>query len=188
MLDAFCHAAESMWSIKATEASRLLAERALKIWMHSWRGYLDNRREDNAAMLRASNLAGQAINITQTTAAHAMSYKLTSLFGIAHGHAAACCLLPVWRYLIENAWRLEVSADTREGLERLTLCLCADCQQDAWDWFARLMEHLQMLDLPKCSEDELQMLTKSVNLLRLKNYPMLLDEKTLKRMYQELLP
>lgn len=39
--------------------------------------------------MEGANLAGQAINITRTTAPHAMSYTLTSKFGYPHGHAVA---------------------------------------------------------------------------------------------------
>ena len=38
-------------------------------------------------MAKASYLAGRAINITKTTAPHAVSYPMTSYFGITHGHA-----------------------------------------------------------------------------------------------------
>jgi len=37
----------------------------------------------------ASNLAGELINITKTTAAHSVSYPLTSYFNIPHGHTVA---------------------------------------------------------------------------------------------------
>ncbi|MBT8043488.1 MAG: iron-containing alcohol dehydrogenase, partial [Verrucomicrobiae bacterium] len=40
----------------------------------------------------ASHLAGQAINLTRTTAPHAVSYALTSFFGISHGHAVGVLL------------------------------------------------------------------------------------------------
>ena len=48
--------------------------------------YLAGDEAAHAAMLRAANTAGRAINITQTTAGHAMCYKVTSLYGAAHGH------------------------------------------------------------------------------------------------------
>jgi len=41
-------------------------------------------------MLRASHLAGKAINLTSTTAPHAISYPLTIFFGIHH--CAQCAL------------------------------------------------------------------------------------------------
>src|SRR5690606_6391754 len=45
-----------------------------------------------AAMCRAAHLAGRAINLTKTTAAHALSYAMTAKFGIPHGHAVALTL------------------------------------------------------------------------------------------------
>jgi alcohol dehydrogenase class IV len=43
-------------------------------------------------MSRAAHLAGQAINISKTTAPHALSYMLTMNYGIPHGHAVALTL------------------------------------------------------------------------------------------------
>ena len=40
----------------------------------------------------ASNLAGKAINISKTTAPHAVSYPFTSLFNISHGHSVSLFL------------------------------------------------------------------------------------------------
>jgi len=49
-------------------------------------------RKSRKKMLKASNLAGKAINIAKTTAAHSVSYPLTSYFNIPHGHAVALTL------------------------------------------------------------------------------------------------
>ena len=48
--------------------------------------------EAREAMCRASHLAGKAINITKTTAPHALSYALTSRHGVQHGMAVAMTL------------------------------------------------------------------------------------------------
>ena len=61
--------------------------------------YLENDDAACVNMLHAANLGGKAINITQTTAGHAMCYKLTSLYGISHGHAAALCVSRLWPYM-----------------------------------------------------------------------------------------
>ena len=50
--------------------------------------------------MRASNLAGQAINITLTTAAHAMSYQLTGVYDVPHGRAVFVCLPYIWEYML----------------------------------------------------------------------------------------
>jgi len=49
-------------------------------------------------MLRASHLAGRAIDTSQTTACHALSYSLTSHFQLPHGRAVALMLAPVWSF------------------------------------------------------------------------------------------
>jgi len=51
-------------------------------------------------MARAALLAGQAINITRTTAPHAVSYALTTLFNIPHGHS---CALTLPAFLLYNS-------------------------------------------------------------------------------------
>ena len=43
-------------------------------------------------MCFAANLAGKAINISRTTAPHAVSYPFTSLYNISHGHAVSLTL------------------------------------------------------------------------------------------------
>lgn len=92
MLDALCHAVESFWSVHATAESKAYSRDALKMIRRYAEDYLANCDEGNAGMLLAANTAGKAINLTQTTAGHAMCYKLTSLYGLAHGHAAALCV------------------------------------------------------------------------------------------------
>jgi alcohol dehydrogenase class IV len=46
-------------------------------------------------MTIGSHLAGRAIDISRTTAAHALSYGLTTRHGISHGHAVALVLGPI---------------------------------------------------------------------------------------------
>jgi alcohol dehydrogenase class IV len=92
-MDAFAQAIESYWCVHSTEESKRYAHRAIAL-------VLEHVRDSVAcpaprvrrAMSKAAYLAGRAINITKTTAAHALSYPLTSYFGIPHGHAACLTL------------------------------------------------------------------------------------------------
>ena len=43
-------------------------------------------------MAIAANIAGKAINISKTTAPHAISYPITKHLNIPHGHAVALTL------------------------------------------------------------------------------------------------
>ena len=53
-----------------------------------------------ADMAHGAHLAGCAIDISKTTAAHAISYALTMRHGIPHGHAVA---LTLGRFFEHNA-------------------------------------------------------------------------------------
>jgi alcohol dehydrogenase class IV len=88
-LDAMSHAVESYWSNRSTSGSRRLAAGALRRLMeHLPRLRLPDRRT-RSALARAALDAGQAIDVTRTTAAHAFAYPLTARFGVRHGHACA---------------------------------------------------------------------------------------------------
>lgn len=88
-MDAFCQCVESLWSKKATKESKKYALKGIKIFEKSYREYISNNIEAIKAIQTSANLSGKAINISETTAGHAMSYKITSLYGIPHGHAVA---------------------------------------------------------------------------------------------------
>ena len=46
--------------------------------------------------------SGKAINITKTTAPHAISYPFTSLYGLSHGHAVSLTLEKFIKFNFEN--------------------------------------------------------------------------------------
>ena len=54
-------------------------------------------------LLLASNLAGQAINTTRTSIAHAISYEYTIKLGVPHGLA---CSFTIQKYIIILIQRL----------------------------------------------------------------------------------
>lgn len=92
-MDALCQAIESFWSVNSTEESRRFSFHAITLAISSIEKAV-NAPDDASRkkMLLASNLAGRAINIAKTTAAHAVSYPFTSYFNIPHGHAVALTL------------------------------------------------------------------------------------------------
>ena len=192
MLDALCQGIESMWSVNSTEKSMIFSKIAVDMIMHHWQDYIEQNSADAAeAIMRAANYAGQAINITQTTAPHAMSYKLTSMFSLPHGHAVALCLPEVWMYMLEHP---EKCIDPR-GKEHLEF---------VFEWLGQIMgcdspyKGLMMframmfsLDMPKPTsnnrEADLDTLTKAVNLERLRNNPVALDEEIIRYIYDKIL-
>lgn len=92
--DALSQAIESYWSVRSTEASRALASEAAATVLERLPeqcGPAPGAR-CREAMSRAALGAGRAIDLTRTTAPHAVSYPLTALFGIPHGHGCALTL------------------------------------------------------------------------------------------------
>ena len=92
-MDALCQAIESFWSIQSTEESKTFSQRAIHLILEKLVASVKSpTKTSREQMLMASHYAGQAINISKTTAAHAISYPLTTLYGIPHGHAVALTL------------------------------------------------------------------------------------------------
>ena len=90
--DALCQAIESYWSVLSTDESREYAKEAIiELWQHLPQA-LNNNLESRDQVAIAANLAGRAINISLTTAAHAYSYGFTTYLNIPHGHAVALTL------------------------------------------------------------------------------------------------
>ena len=173
LLDAFSHAAESYWSVKANDVSRAFAKEALRIIVALYENYFNGKTGDaeNISLLHAAYLAGKAINISETTAGHAMSYKLTSLFGISHGHAAALCNAGLWQYM--------QSSDAVKELAKVI----------GDKTFRELLNRAELIYPLKDTDynSTLELLTKSVNPVRLKNFPVPLPEDVIRKIYRQIL-
>ncbi|MGH3937701.1 MAG: phosphonoacetaldehyde reductase [Pseudonocardiaceae bacterium] len=97
--DALSQAIESYWSISSTDRSRRYALESMTLAAgHLQRATGDGDLPARIAMSQAATLSGLAIDITQTTVPHALSYLLTTRFGVPHGHACGVFLRPVLDY------------------------------------------------------------------------------------------
>ena len=189
MMDAFSHALESYWSINSTEESKAFSRSALRMIIDNMDGYLSNTEEGNRNMLLAANIAGKAINITQTTAGHAMCYKITSLYGCAHGHAAFLCNRVLFPWMIRHT---EDCIDPRgkEYLNNTFLeiaqILGSNTPEDAAEKLNARFLSLDM-QIPKATAEDYAILRSSVNPVRLKNHPIYLSTDTIDLLYHDIL-
>ncbi|MFX1255629.1 MAG: phosphonoacetaldehyde reductase, partial [Promethearchaeota archaeon] len=90
--DALAQAMEAYWNINSNTTSDSFATKALELILNNLKQAVNNEPRARKEMLRGSNLAGKAINITRTTAPHAISYFLTSYYTIPHGQAVVVTL------------------------------------------------------------------------------------------------
>src|SRR5690606_13293580 len=74
--DALCQAIESYWARAATPESKNWAINAIKLVLENAKAAIANPSDLNARLqlLIGASLAGKAINVTRTTAPHALSY------------------------------------------------------------------------------------------------------------------
>ncbi|MDQ2837812.1 MAG: iron-containing alcohol dehydrogenase [Actinomycetota bacterium] len=110
--DALCQAVESCWAVTANGESRALAGQAFRLLVPAIAaGCRCGSLADPAlheALMAGAALAGAAINLSRTTAAHALSYPLTARLDLPHG-AAVALHLP---WLVEHN-RTATAADCR---------------------------------------------------------------------------
>ncbi len=180
VMDALCQSIESWWSVNATEESRVYSRKALEMIVENLDAYLANEENGNRDMMVAANLAGQAINITQTTAAHAMSYKLTSLYRVPHGRAAFMCLPYIWKYMNEKNVLPEVFGDIAEVLGQNNVDAAVEYLHDM---DTKLFDEYPV----EMNQEDLEILTTSVNPVRLKNNPLQLAEEEIRELYREIM-
>jgi len=194
LLDALCHALEASWSVQSCDVAMAFAYEAIRLIYAEKNFYIDADSSDTcrANMLYASRLAGMAINLAKTTAGHALSYKLTSTFGISHGHAAALCVARVWKYMHKNLNRA-VNEDIAEILpqifNQLAACMGFDDVDAAIDDLQKLLTNWNLAAPLKdnFSDEEILELTNSVNVERLGNNPVRLDNDAIKIIYEKIL-
>lgn len=189
MLDALCHGLESFWSVNASLESRSLSKQAIQLLLSSKESYLRNETEGNEAMQQAAYLAGKAINITKTTAGHAMAYGLTSRYGLPHGQATAICVAKLWPFMISNPEPCAVyggAAELKHTFQELAEVMGCRCAEDSVVRYQSLLSGLELAP-PAAKKEDIPDLTRGVNVERLKNNPVTLNAEAIQQLYTEIL-
>jgi len=187
MLDALCHGIESFWSVNSTEKSKAYSSKAIRLIMNIQARYLrDSECSEDA--LKAAYLAGKAINITQTTAGHAMCYQLTSLYGISHGHSAALCISSLWPYMLshtEDCVDLRGSVYLETVFQEIAEAMGCATASEAAVRFQSLVNGMGLETRP-VAERDLDWLVASVAPERLRNHPIRIDNAAIRKLYRAL--
>ena len=192
MMDALCQGIESWWSVNSTEDSYEYSRKTVELIMANWRKYIfENDYEAAAQIMLAANYGGRAINVTQTTAAHAFSYKITSLYKLPHGHAVAVCLPVIWEYMLSN---MDKCIDVRGEeylaaiFNQISNAMGSETPQMAIQEFRCLMNEMELANPVSDSKvEDLKVLSSSVNPVRLKNNPVKIEKPSIISTYEIIL-
>lgn len=166
------------------------SKEAIRLIISNYKEYIAGDNSKNELMLKASHIAGKAINITQTTAGHAMSYKLTSLFRIAHGHAAALCIKGIWPFMLEhtgNCIDARGEAYLKDTFDEIAEAMRCSCVEEAIVKFRDMVDELELPIPENVTEEDYEVLKNSVNPVRLKNNPVALSIEDIDAIYHDIL-
>jgi alcohol dehydrogenase class IV len=190
-LDALAQAIESYWCIHSTEQSKSWARRAIRLVLdHLTTAVNSPTAAARRAMSKAAHFAGRAINVTRTTGAHALSYPLTSYFGIPHGHAVALTLgeFFVWNSGVADADVTDargaryVRAAMRELAEIMGCTDAAACRTCIRELMRVIGLETNLGALGISQPQALDVVVRNVNVERLVNNPRALTGDQLERL------
>lgn len=191
MMDALCQGIESWWSINSTDESKVYSKNTVELIMTNWRKYIFGNDDEAAAqIMQAANYGGRAINITATTAAHAFSYKITSMYKLPHGHAVAVGLPVIWKYMIGNPNCIDTRGIDYLGniFKDISVAMGCNSPMEAIGIFENMMAEMNLHNpVAGNREKELSLLSTSVNPVRLKNNPIQINEETARMLYDSIL-
>ncbi|RCS54893.1 iron-containing alcohol dehydrogenase [Bremerella cremea] len=179
-LDAFCQAIESIWAVGATDESIGYAVEAARLAKNNLAEATHRATpRSRGAMCQAAHLAGKAINVSKTTLPHAISYALTSDYGIPHGLAVATTLSSVLAFNYEIT---EEDCTDPRGVQHVRNRLALVLQLlDATDvetacenverWIQNINGYPTLAAAGITNDDQIRAITRRVNLERLANNP-----------------
>ena len=138
-------------------------------------------------MLEASNLSGKAINISTTTAPHAISYPLSIFFNIPHGYAVALILGKFFKinsdfinHEIQNTTNeLYLEKTMNELLVMFDVATPHDCCLK-WEGIIKSLGLEEKIEnVIDCNKKNINLIMANVNYERLSNNPIKVDKEIL---------
>jgi len=188
--DAISQSIESLFSERSTQESISFAKRGLNILLKNYITFLKKKDLTNSyKMALGANLAGKAINISKTTAPHALSYPFTALFNVPHGHAVS---LTLNKFLKFNYLNLSKSSSSFNLKERYKLLFDLTKTKN----LIELDRYLLNVKKKACLEQnffklginldrDIDRIIKGLNEQRLKNNPIKISKKDIRHILKK---
>jgi alcohol dehydrogenase class IV len=189
-LDALAQGIESMWAVNSNINSREIAHEAVLNCFKNINDYVNDTNKNaeiSQIALEAANLAGQAINISKTTAPHAWSYAISTNYNLPHGHAVWITLPKIFVIHAEFSETGLSSNELKEAMVKLKLILGISSKTNITEYFNKFLKDMDIaFDLSadfNLTDDEKLILSKSVNQERLLNNPVVFNEAQINKIF-----
>jgi alcohol dehydrogenase class IV len=180
--DALAQSIESFWSINSNNESMDYAMQSMQLCKDNIIDYVNSNTEISAEKMSvASYLSGKAINISKTTAPHALSYAFSIKYGIPHGHAVALSFANIFEMNINTS---ETNSNDKRGIEYVKSITGQLSRILNKNYFTNLFKQIgletnvKLLNINNISE-----IVQEVNLDRLKNNPRKFDSTELENAF-----
>ena len=200
VFDALSQAIESYWSINSTNESQKYSIESMKILGQNIVNYVNDKYLDEnqkkelfTNIAKGANLAGKAINIAKTTAAHAASYPLSGHFNVDHGQAVA---LTIPGFVLYNSHVTEKDCNDPRGFDHVKKIMqklpefFGKCSvEELKNYLTETMKQSGLkTDLKGLGvENEIDLIIKEgFNPQRVKNNPRTVTEKALRAILEEI--
>ena len=189
-LDALAQGIESMWAVNSNINSREIAHGAVLNCFKNINDYVNDTNKNaeiSQIALEAANLAGQAINISKTTAPHAWSYAISANYNLPHGHAVWITLPKIFVIHAEFSETGLSSNELKEAMVKLKLILGISSKTNITEYFNKFLKDMDIaFDLStdfNLTDDEKLILSKSVNQERLLNNPVVFNDTQVNKIF-----
>lgn len=179
-LDALCQAIESLWARSSNRRSASFALRGLLLLGANLQQFVNGDDSKARSVLFGSHYAGKAINLSKTTAPHALSYFLTSNYSIPHGIAVASTIgtfIDFHNHVVRNSQIINARERLGSAMAKINRALSISGPTDGASYFEGLFRSFD-LRTPReywpDSEKKRKMWVESVDAVRLSNNPVTL--------------
>jgi len=194
-IDALSQAVESYWCVNSTAESKAFAKEAIGIILKNLPEAVNRpSKKSREEMAIAAHLSGKAINITKTTAPHAISYPLTSFFKLSHGHAVGMLMPEILVYNSEvNDWDVvdkRGAKYVKDTIKELNVLFGAGDNEEAESLIKDFMKSIGLatrLGEIGIREPDIEKILDNVDPDRLGNNPRRLTRQALKTILKKLL-
>ncbi|MBH44267.1 MAG: alcohol dehydrogenase [Gammaproteobacteria bacterium] len=193
-MDALTQSVESYWSVNSTEESKRYARESILLIIKNIINAVSGSEEAKNEMALAAHYSGKAINISKTTAPHAISYPLSMYFNISHGHAVA---LTLGYFFTINSTLENVDIIDKRGKEYLSSNMyelfnlfSKKNGDDCKDFWYKLMHQINLeTNISKLgvrTNEDIDKILENVDPNRIRNNPVQIDKKIIKNILKDL--